>query len=237
MNLPELNRRIRDLEKDDKLDGMLASVDEGLPWSDFLWMLQFPAYIGIAIQVTRMGMAASESDDGPPPEQLAWLMLLVVIALALKFLHPLARNRMQRLRRRLRRRGVVAAAAIVQAHDQWLESDEWWPGTVLISFDVEAMKEPQRLVEAARSLFSLKHADRRELPEEHAGIAWSMYHEMGHLHTRPVPPDLTNGLARCYLATVDLPPEPLKLGEGYLALALEGVEDPAAVAMLPAEVR
>ncbi|MCK5940878.1 MAG: hypothetical protein KAI24_02815 [Planctomycetes bacterium] len=235
MNLADVRKALTRLEKKDDLEAMLAPADEGLPWHDFVWMLQFPAYIGIAIHVAVMGANARPEDDLPPDAEILWLLFLVMIALALKFLHPLFRNRIQKLRRRVRRKGLVVPAAIVQASPNWGQTDWAW-GTVVISRDPSVLQDTERLVDAARGLFDLKWADRRELPEAHAKIAWGLYHEITPLRSQPVPDELANGLRDCIVATVQLPAEPLRSGALMLALALPDERDPHAVAMLPDDV-
>ena len=130
MNLTDLRKTLTRLEKADELEKLLADADEGLPWNDFVWMLQFPAFVGAAIQITIMGMNAKPEDEAPPAEDLLWMLLLVLVGLVARFLHPLFRSRVQRLRRRLRRKGAVLPAAVVQASSMWGQL-EWVWGIVL----------------------------------------------------------------------------------------------------------
>jgi len=236
MNLSDVRGRLSKLERKEDLEKLLATVDEGLPWHDFVWMLQFPAYIGAAIQVTMMGMNAKEGDDGPPGEEMAWLLLLVLIGVAMKFLHPLFRNKLQKLRRRVRKKGFVLPAALVQANSLWGQVENWVHGSVLICFDPNIVNKPELLTEAAKSVFALKGVDRSTLPKDQRALAWSLYHELAPVRSIKVPESLTGGLKNCIMATVQLPPEALCEGSLLFALAVPDNLDPNAIAMLPEEV-
>lgn len=235
MNLTQLRKDLTRLEKKDDLDKLLADAGEGLPWNDFVWMLQFPAFVGAAIQITIMGMNAKPDDESPPAEDMLWMLLLVLVGLAARFLHPLFRSRVQRLRRRLRRKGLVAPAAVVQASGMWGQL-EWVWGIVLCSRDPAVVAEPGRLVEAARGLFELKWQDRATLPDAHAEVAWLLYHELSPVRSVPVPADLAGGLQDCTVTTVMLPAAPVRDGDLLAALVLPGDRDPRAVAILPEAV-
>lgn len=235
MNLTQLRKDLTRLEKKDDLDKLLADAGEGLPWNDFVWMLQFPAFVGAAIQITIMGMNAKPDDESPPAEDMLWMLLLVLVGLAARFLHPLFRSRVQRLRRRLRRKGLVAPAAVVQASGMWGQL-EWVWGIVLCSRDPAVVAEPGRLVEAARGLFELKWQDRATLPDAHAEVAWLLYHELSPVRSVPVPADLAGGLQDCTVTTVMLPAAPVRDGDLLAALVLPGDLDPRAVAILPEAV-
>lgn len=235
MNLTQLRKDLTRLEKKDDLEKLLADAGEGLPWNDFVWMLQFPAFVGAAIQITIMGMNAKPDDDSPPAEDMLWMLLLVLVGLAARFLHPLFRSRVQRLRRRLRRKGLVAPAAVVQASGMWGQL-EWVWGIVLCSRDPAVVAEPGRLVDAARGLFELKWRDRATLPDAHAEVAWLLYHELSPVRSVPVPEDLVGGLQDCAVTTVMLPAAPVRDGELLAALILPGDLDPRAVAILPEAV-
>ena len=235
MNLTQLRKDLTRLEKKDDLEKLLADAGEGLPWNDFVWMLQFPAFVGAAIQITIMGMNAKPDDDSPPAEDMLWMLLLVLVGLAARFLHPLFRSRVQRLRRRLRRKGLVAPAAVVQASGMWGQL-EWVWGIVLCSRDPAVVAEPGRLVEVARGLFALKWQDRATLPDAHAEVAWLLYHELSPVRSVPVPADLAGGLQDCTVTTVMLPAAPIRDGDLLAALVLPGDRDPRAVAILPEAV-
>lgn len=236
MNLTDVRKRLSKLEGKEDLEKLLATEDEGLPWHDFVWMLQFPAYVGAAIQVTVMGMSAKEGDDGPPGEEMLWLLFLVFLGVAMKFLHPFFRNKVQKLRRRVRKKGLVLPAALVQANSLWGQVDDWVYGSVLICFDPAIVNKPDMLTLAAKEIFALKSVDRGALPKEQRAIAWSLYNELAPVRSVKVPETLTNGLKNCIMATVQLPPEALCEGELLFALAVPDNLDPNAIAMLPEEV-
>ncbi|MGC6488615.1 MAG: hypothetical protein ACON4Z_13290 [Planctomycetota bacterium] len=235
MNLTQLRKDLTRLEKKDDLEKLLADAGEGLPWNDFVWMLQFPAFVGAAIQITVMGMNARPEDEAPPAEDLLWMLLLVLVGLVARFLHPLFRSRIQQLRRRLRRRGLVAPVAVVQASPMWGQL-EWVWGIVLCSRDPAVVTEPGRLVAAARGLFERKMQDRSGMSDAEAEIAWMLYHELSPVRSVPVPPELADGLQDCTVTTVMLPADPVRQGDLLAALVLPGELDPQAVAILPSEV-
>jgi len=235
MNLAAIRQNLTRLEKQDDLEKLLADADEGLPWNDFVWMLQFPAFVGAAIQITIMGMNARPEDDMPPAEDMLMALLLILLGLGMRFLHPLFRSQRQRLRRRLRRKGLVVPAKVVQASPMWGQLDWVW-GIVVFSRDPAVLEAPERLVDAARGLFELKWQDRGGLPDAHAAIAWTLYHEISPVRSQRVPDQLANGLKDCVMATVMLPAEPLRSGDLLMALVLPDELDPYAVAVLPDEV-
>jgi hypothetical protein len=230
---------LRALEKRDKLEKLLApGLTPELPWHDMVWLLQVPAWIGLVLWIVGMANRATESQSAPPPEEIGWLLVLGLVVLALRFLGPLLRSRRQRLRDRVRRQGELVPAAMVMVNDAWFrdDNDRWLPGVVVLSFDPAVRGAPAKLKAVAARLFALKGVDRRTLPPAHADLAWSLYHEMGPLRSRPVPPELCDGLARCWMVCALLPPRPLWDGELLQALALEGEPSPEAVAVLPAAV-
>ena len=235
MNLAAIRQELTRLEKKDDLEKLLADADEGLPWNDFVWMLQFPAFIGAAIQITVMGMNAKPEDDMPPGEDMAWALLLILLGLVCRFLHPLFRSKVQSLRRRLRRKGLVVPARHVQASPMWGQLDWVW-GIVVYSHDPAVLQDPDKLTETAKGLFDLKWQDRSALPGAHAEIAWTLYHEISPVRSLPLPAELCHGLKDCMMATVMLPAEPLRSGDLLLALTLPKERDPAAVAVLPETV-
>ena len=235
MNLTDLRKTLTRLEKADELEKLLADADEGLPWNDFVWMLQFPAFVGAAVQITIMGLNAKPDDDMPPAMDVLWTLVLVLIGLAARFLHPLFRSRIQRLRRRLRRKGAVVPAASVQASSMWGHMPWVW-GIVVTSTDPAVTREPERLVEVARGLFALKRSERAALPADQAAIAWMLYHELSPVPSLPVPAELARGLSGCRAVTVQLPADPLRSGDLLLTLALPSESDPHAVAVLPDSV-
>ncbi|MFN3243663.1 MAG: hypothetical protein ACE37K_19310 [Planctomycetota bacterium] len=237
MNLSAIRQNLTRLEKMDELEKLLADADEGLPWNDFVWMLQFPAFVGAAIQITVMGMNARPEDDMPPGEDMAWMLLLVLLGLGFRFLHPLFRSRVQSLCRRLRRNGVVVPARHVQASPMWGQLDWVW-GIVVHSHDPAVLQDPDKLSATAKDLFELKWQDRGAMPEAHAELAWMLYHEIAPVRSLPVPAELCHGLQDCWIATVMLPADPLRSGDLLLALTLpsqsEAVRrDPNAIAVLP----
>lgn len=234
-----LRDTLHDLEKRHKLEKLLApNQDLGLPWHDMAWLLQFPACIGIAIWVMKMADVATETKASPPPDMLAWLLLLVLVALALRCLGPLLRSKAQKLRDQVRRRGVLVPGAIVMANDAFFaaDNDRWLPATLVVCFDPTAPKQLDRLAAVAKRLHALKGADRRTLPPAHADLAWDLYHEMGPLRSRPVPFELSEGLKDCLMVTVMLPPQPLEHASMLVALALPGELAAEAVAVLPASL-
>ena len=233
MNLSGISTRLRELDRQSKLEKLLAPVDETLPWAEILNVLHWPAMIGIAIHVCCMALVAKEQP--PSRGDIGWLALLVFVAIVLKFGSPLARTRMQRLRRQLRRRGLVVPAAIVQANHAFHAPDnkQWLPASLLVAFDPAVLQRPEALAGAAERLFALKGADRRTLPPDHVPIAWSLYHEMGPVASVPVPPELVDGLRDCVLASVMLPPQPLRSTDLLLCLGLSGQPSPHAIAVIP----
>lgn len=236
MNLAEMRGRLTKLEKEGDLEKLLASADEGLAWNDFVWMLQFPAFIGAAIQITYMGLNAKEGDESPPGEELLWMLVLVLIGAAMRFLHPLFRNKIQKLRFRVRRKGFVVPGALVQANAMWGKVDDWVHGSILICFDANILNQPNLLVDAAQAIFALKNVDRSTLPKEQRAVAWSIYNELAPVRSVKVPESLTKGLKDCIMATVLLPPEALCEGSLLFALAVKDNLDPNAVAVLPETV-
>lgn len=237
MNHAAIRERLTELEKQRKLEKLLAKDDAGLSWADMAWLLQIPAFCGAGIHVVRMGLAASGGQE-PPAEDLAWALLLALIAAVLHRGWRLFRTRAERLGHRLRRLGVVVPAAIVQVNNAHFVDDNraWQPGSILLSFDPLAAVDPQRLSAAAQRLFALRKADRRTLRAEQAVLAWDLYHSMWPVRSSPVPAELCDGLRDCVLATVMLPPEPLADGGALVALALPRDLSPDAVRVLPGEV-
>ncbi|HZN40327.1 MAG TPA: hypothetical protein VFD82_16090 [Planctomycetota bacterium] len=236
MNLSREREQLRALERAGKLEKLLAPNDDGMPWADLCWLLQFPAFLGAGIHIARMGMAAAERKASPPDEDIAWLVVLVLVAAVLRFGYPLLRTRAQRVRLKVRRSGLLLPAAVVQCNDQFFAegNEQWVPGTLLVSFDPQVLSEPERLAKASERLFALKHADRRTLPLAHAAIAWDLYHEMGPTRSLVVPPELSEGLKDCVMVTAMLPPKPLASGRMFTALAVRGDMSPEAVAVIPA---
>ena len=238
MNRDALRERLHELEQRHQLRQHLGAREDSMPWGDLLWLLQFPAMLGVAIHATRMGLAASAPSGSPPPADVVWLVVLAAIALALRFGGKAVRTPAQRVRERLRRDGVLAAAAIVQVNEAfWRDgNDQRLPGSVLVSFDPRAWRQPEALQAAAERLFALRTADRAALPPEHGALAWDLYHSMWPLPSSRVPSELCEGLHDCWLATVTFPPRPLADGRLLLALALPGETSAEGVALLPAEL-
>lgn len=238
MNLAALRERLAELEKKDKMAKLLAPNDDGLPWSDILWLWQVAAFVGLVGHIVRMALAADPNQASPPAADVAWLLVLGLVVLALRYSGPLVRTRAQRTRQRLRRDGVLAAATTVQVNNEFFSdgNQRWLPGSILVSFDPRALQEPDRFAEVAGALFRLRCQDRRTLPSEHAAIAWDLYHSMWLRRALHVPPELCAGFRDCRLVTVMFPPEPLQDGELLLALALPGELTPEGTALLPASL-
>lgn len=238
MNPTELRKHLDRLEKDGKLEKLLESRVEELPWADFSWAMQFPALIGLMIQVVSMATAARPADQGPPAVEIAWTLLLALVMLVLRYGWPLLRSARERRRLRLRRRGWVVPAAIVQVNAQFHAHDntEWCPGSLLLSADPQAFANPKLLLEAADRIGELGTKDRRQMPAAHAEVAWAIYHEMVHVKSVPVPPELAGGLGNCMLVSVHVPPQPLQAAGTLWALTLADDLSPDAVAILPNSV-
>lgn len=236
MNPLEIRKRLDELERASKLEKALDSGGGGAPWAEIVWMLQFPAMIGLAIQVTRIALAAKPDDPGPPPAEMAWAAVLVLPMLVCRFGWKLFRSARERTQARLRRKGLVVLGAIVQANDRFFDDDneDWLPGSVLVSFDPKA--RPEALEASAQKINALKGQDRRTLPPAQAALAWDLYHEMGPTSSLPVPPELVGGLRDCLLVSAMLPPQPLAVDECLWVLALPGERSGDAVAVLPASV-
>ena len=79
MNLTDVRKRLSKLEGKEDLEKLLANEDEGLPWHDFVWMLQFPAYVGAAIQVT-----VSRSPEKPANQESRPSLVVPVLPATLK---------------------------------------------------------------------------------------------------------------------------------------------------------
>jgi hypothetical protein len=239
VNYATVRDRLDDLEKKDKLEKCLAKDDDPtLSVADMAFLLQFFAFLGLIMHVVFMANAAGAAKQAPPKEDLAWFALLGFVATMLHFGWKLLRTRRERLLLRLRRKGEVVPAAMVMVNDAWFAegNEQWWPGAVLVSFDPRAKSEPEVLVKAARGLFALRQQDRRTLPQEHAALAWRLYHEMGPGPNSVVPPALCGGLRDCVLVDAKLPPAPLRDGDLLVALAVAKESSPDAVRMLPADV-
>jgi hypothetical protein len=238
VNRAALLERLRELEARGRLEKVLVARDEALPWTEVLWLLQYPAMLGVAIHVVCMANAAAATGGAPPAIAFVWLVVLALVAIALRHGWRFARTPAQRLRVRLREHGVLAAGAIVQVNDAfWGEdNDQWLPGSVLVSFDPDAWQRPEALAASARRLFALRDSDRRTLPPEQAALAWDLYHSMWLVQSSRVPSELCDGLRDCWLATAMFPPLPLRDGELLVVLALPGETSPDALALLPAAV-
>jgi hypothetical protein len=234
----EVRERLAMLQRKDKLEKLLAPLEPQFPWADIVSMLQWPTYLAIAIHGARMASAAKATDASPPPESLAWLLLLALLSQGFRWGAPLLRSRRERLRRKLRREGELVPAAIVMANDAWHDegNTEWLPGAAVVSFDPTAWKQADRLTLVAKCLFALRAQDRRTLPPPHAELAWDLYHELGPLPSRAVPFELSEGLRDCWLVSVKMPPQPLQVLGMPAALALPGESSPDAVSLLPQSV-
>lgn len=235
MNLAATRERLRELERRRELDQQLAPNVEGLPWAELVWLLQFPAFLGLAVHVAFLASEAADTGVAPSAGEFVWLVVLAVVALVLRHGGPLLRTPAQRLRRRLRRKGVLVPVAIVQANNAFHDEGnrQWLPATVLLSFDPAVVQWPARLESVAARVLALKSRDRSTLPGPEAELAWTLYHEMGPVTSLRVPDELTEGLLDCMLASVLLPPQPARIGALCLALALPGQSSPHAVAVLP----
>lgn len=237
MNFAAIGGRLRDLEKQGKLEKMLGLRDDTMPWGDIVWMLQWPGWIGVGIQIWRMANAATATKDVPPAE-MAWCVVLALVAAGLGLAGRFVRTKEQRVRQRLRRSGLVVPAALVQANDAFFDADNdrWLPASVLVSFDPAVVDRPETLARVAKSLFAMRRADRRTLRPAHAAIAWTLYHEMGPTPSIVVPPELTEGLRDCVLVSAMLPPKPALVQSLFVCLALPGETSPAGAAVLAADV-
>lgn len=233
MNLADLRSRLSRSEKAGDLEKLLNQNDDGLPWNDFVWMLQFPAFCGAGIVAAYMASAARPEDSSPPVDQLLALAILALCGTAMHFLHPLFRSREQKLQYRLRKKGLVVPVALVQANALWGHVDEWVYGNILVSLDPDAVSQPNLLVDAAKYVFALKSIDRSTLPKDQREIAWNLYNELAPVRAVKVPDSLTPGLSKCLMASVLLPPEALSEGSLLFALALPNELDPNAIAVLP----
>lgn len=238
MNLTDIAARLRELDGKGELDKLLGESDDSMPWSDIVEILQWPAMIGIAIHVWQLANVASATKASPSSAEIGWLCLLVLVALGLRYGSRFLRTPKQRLRRRLRRRGLVVPAAVVQVNNAFFaeDNDRAWPGSVLVSFDPTVVDRIETLARVAKRLFTLKRADRRTLAPDHAALAWNLYHELGPTKALPVPADITEGLRDCVLVSVVMPPRPLEVGPSIVCLALPGESSPDSVAALPASI-
>ena len=236
MNLSALREHLRKLERKGQLEKQLAK-HVAMPWSELADLLQYPAWIGFAVCFVRTFLHHSEGAKTSDADAI-WLLGLLFAALVLRFGHGWLRSPAERLRRRVRRKGLLVPAAIVQANTAFGAADnrEWQPAALLIAFDPRVVQEPQRLLRAAGAVFALKHADRRQLPADRARIAWDLYHEMGPVRSLPVPADLAEGLQDCQLVSVMLPPQPLRVGDLCMVLTVPGERSHHAVAALPASL-
>ena len=237
MNLGAIGGRLRELEKKGKLEKLLAKADEGMPWGDILWVFGAFGVVGIVVHVVRVGLAAADAGVRPPDMELVWLLLLMLVTAALFVVRLFVRSPAGALRRKVRRHGLVVPAVIVQANDAFYDdgNDQWVPASVLLSFDPAVMDKPELLARLARRVAALKRMDRRLLPADQALLAWDLYHELVPLPSRAVPGDLTEGLRDCIVATVMLPPKPLRDDSLCVCLAVPGSTSCHAVAVIPAE--
>jgi len=238
VNLPAVEQRVRELQKKGRLDRLLHDANDRLPWSEILYVLHYAAIAGIAVQVVRMVMIASETKERPADAEFLWFVFLMLVGASLRVASWFARSKAERVARRVRRYGRVAPAAIVQANPGFFapDNDQWRPAAVLLCFDPAAVAGPERLNAVAARLESLRRVDRRTLPADDAEIAWRLHHEMGPLPSFRVPGHLTDGLRDCLLVGVMLPPRPLVADECVLCLAVANELSPHAVAVLPAAV-
>jgi hypothetical protein len=238
MNPTELRKHLDRLEKDSKLEKQLESGVDHLPWADIAWAMQYPALIGLVIQIVSMATAARPADQRPPAVEIAWTLFLALMMLVLRLGWPLLRSARERRRLRLRRRGWVVPAAIVQINNGFYAGDntEWCPGSLLLSADPKATANPKLLLEAADRIGELGTKDRRQMPAAHAEVAWALYHQMAPVKSVPVPPELAGGLGNCMLVSVQVPPQPLSAAGTLWALTLADDLSPDAVAILPSSV-
>lgn len=238
MNPVAMRKHLDRLEEDSKLEKLLDAKVDHLPWADFAWAMQYPAMIGLIVQLASMAMAYRRDDRVPPTTEVVWALALALVTLALRFGWPLLRCPRERRLVQLRRHGQVIPAAIVQVNPMFYDDDntEWCPGSLLVSADPQASANPELLRAAAERLGELSTQDRRHLPAEHGEIAWALYHEMVPLASIPVPAELAAGLHQCELVTVRVPPRPLSSSGTHWALKLAGDNSPDAVAILPSSV-
>lgn len=238
MKPAEILVQLRRLEYVGRLGKLLDQDVDHLPWGDVAYVMQVPAFLGVGIHLYRMARGASETREGPEQGDLLWLLLLCVVAMTLRLGWRLLRTPTERRHLRVRRRGQLVPATMVQVNDRYFSEGNTasWPGAVLLSFDPLALERPELLSSAAQRLFQLKSVDRRTVPSAHAEIAWSLYHEMWPLASIPVPEDLTSGLRDCVLADAQVPAAPLMQNGHMWALAKPGDLSHHAVAVIPETV-
>lgn len=238
MNFQPIERRLAELRKQGKLEEVLHQRVETLPWSEILYVFHYVAIAGLGVHIVRMAMTASQTKERPADAEFLWFVVLAFVAVALRIASLFARTKAERVMRKVRKHGRCVPAAIVQANPAFFApgNDQWVPADLLVSFDENAMRSPERLSAVARRLESLRHLDRRTLPPEQAEIAWGLYHEMGPRPSDPVPAALSEGLRDCLLVSVMLPPRPLLEDDCLVGLAIANELSPFAVAVLPAEV-
>lgn len=239
----QLREHLFRLEWTGKLHKHLPRLESAMPWADIISLLQYVFYVAIAAHLTRMVLAAAEAQKAggeprPPDGDILWLLLLMVLSQVARYGWWLLRTRDEAIGHRLRRRGKLLPAAIVQVHDSYFDPDQekrcgaW----LLMSFDRQAHEAPARLDAIARKLFALKRADRSKLSPEHAAIAWSIFHEIGLTESRSVPEDLTGGLRTCQMSFAWVHREDFHHEARLWVLALPRTRSPLGVAAIPREV-
>jgi hypothetical protein len=239
MTLEALRDRLRTLLRKGELDKVLAPTDDdALPWSTWFEVNVWMATVGAAAAIYAVAVRERPADARPSAAELVPAAALVVLVLAFKVLAKVAVPRWQRRRRALVGRGRFVPAALVQANTAWFADDneQWLPASIVVSFDAAAAEQPTRLELVAGRLQRAKETDRRQLAPDEAWLAWDLYHELGPLSARAIPAALCGGLRDCWLASVLLPPRPLRLGDLPLVVALPDDRSPGAASALPAEL-
>lgn len=231
------------LEWTGKLAKFLPKFEPAMPWADVISVLPYVFYAAIFVHLCRMVLAAAElqkagGEPRPPTGDVLWLVVLVVLSQFARFGWALVRTREESIGHRLRRKGKLLPAAIVQANQNYYDPDneDPWPGVVLLSFDPKALERPELLDELAQDLARLKHADRSRLSPEHAAVSWWLFHEMGPIESLPIPPDLTRGLAECQMSCVTLAPGDYEHEGRPWVLALRKSRSPLGVSTIPRSV-
>lgn len=233
----EVREHLARLEWTHKLWKHIPKSEPTMPWADVISILPYVFYAAIFVHVLRIALAAAKAKaegapgaELPPPEtgDILWLLLLIVLSQLTRFGWGLVRTREETLGHRLRRKGKLVPAAIVQVNENYYRpgNEEPCPGALLVSFDPKALERPELLDEIAHDLVRLKDADRSRLSPEHAAIAWWLFHEMGPIESVPIPSDLTRGLAECQMSSATLAPDDYEHEGRLWVLALRKCRSP-----------
>jgi len=239
----ELREHLTRLEWTGKLERHIPETSPAMPWAHVISILPFVFYGAIFVHMLRLVLAAAEAQKAgglprPPDAELLWLLVLIVLSQIARFGSGLVRTREESIGHRLRRKGKLLPAAIVQANSNYYAPGnvDPWPGALLVSFDPKASESPERLDAVARDLARLKHADRSQLPPAHAAVAWWLFHEMAPVESIAIPPELSHGLTECQLSAATLRPDDYEHDGRLWVLALRKNRSPLAVATIPAKL-